>query len=151
MVMVDHKSNPDRLDHENLLYRNEVYQTVGAAMEVHNELGCGFLEAVYHEAMEKELAQRNIPFTSQTNLTLTYKGLPLSKSYIADLVVFSKIIVELKAVDRLMSVDEAQVLNYLKATGMQVGLFFNFGSASLQWKRLILTSDYRSGRNLHKI
>ncbi|MEN6408982.1 MAG: GxxExxY protein [Anaerolineaceae bacterium] len=144
-------SNPDRQGSGDLLYRDEVYQTVGAAMEVHSVLGCGFLEAVYHEAMEKELAQRNIPFTSQTNLTLTYKGLPLSKSYIADLVVFSKIIVELKAVDRLTSVDEAQVLNYLKATGMQVGLLFNFGSGSLQWKRLILTSDYRSGRNLHKI
>lgn len=146
-TMMEHRnSTPARQATDTLLYRDEVYQIVGAAMEVHNVLGFGFLEAVYQEAMEKELAQRGIPFVAQANLFLTYKGMPLSKTYVADLVIYSKIIIELKSTERLTNVDEAQVLNYLKATGIQVGLLFNFGSTSLQWKRLILTPDYHSNK-----
>ena len=122
-----------------LILKNEVYQIVGAAMEVHWQLGRGFLEPVYQEALEMELRRRDIPFESQRRLTIQYKGEPLRKEYIADLVCFGQIIGELKACDRLTGADEAQILNYMKATGKGVGLLFNFGSAvKLEWKRYVI-------------
>jgi GxxExxY protein len=121
-----------------LLLRDEVYAIVGAAIEVHRELGSGFLEAVYQEAMEMELASRGIAFVSQKPLTIRYKARPLLKEYVADLICHGQIIVELKALDQLSGKEEAQLLNYLKATGLRVGLLLNFGSAGrLEWKRFV--------------
>jgi GxxExxY protein len=118
-----------------LILKTEVYQIVGAAIEVHRHLGPGFLEPVYQEALEIELRRRSIPFQSQCRLPIHYKGEVLRKSYVADLICFDQIIAELKACDRLTGTDEAQILNYMKATGKGVGLLFNFGSLiRLEWK-----------------
>jgi GxxExxY protein len=122
-----------------LILAEEVYQIVGAALEVYWKLGRGFLEPVYQEAMEIELTNRLIPFESQKRLTIQYKGQSLTKEYIPDLILFDQIIAELKTCDRLGGRDEAQLLNYLKATGRRVGLLFNFGSAvKLEWKRYVV-------------
>ena len=123
----------------NLVLRDEVYAIVGAAIEVHRQLGPGFLEAVYQEAMERELAERGIAYVSQKRMQILYKGKLLESYYIADLVCFDQIIVELKALPRLSGTEEAQVLNYLKATNLKVGLLVNFGSyGRLEWKRLVM-------------
>ena len=122
-----------------LILKDEVYQILGAALEVYWQLGRGFLEPVYQEAMEIELKRRCIPFESQKRLTVEYKGRPLLKEYVADLILFGQIIAELKTCERLSGREEAQLLNYLKATGMRVGLLFNFGSAvKLEWKRYVV-------------
>ncbi len=121
-----------------LLLKNEVYRIVGAGFEVHNELGTGFLEAIYQEAMEMELRERGIPFTPKAGLQIRYKGKLLKKKYVCDLVCFDGVIVELKAQARLTSVDEAQLLNYLKASRHRVGVLMNFGAAGgLEWRRLV--------------
>jgi GxxExxY protein len=121
-----------------LLFKEEVYRVIGAAMTVYNELGAGFLEPVYQEALEIELAEQGIQFEPQKELPIYYKGRVLKKRYQADLIVFGKVIVELKALDHLTSRDESQVLNYLKATGLKVALLINFGSEDkLEWKRLV--------------
>ena len=108
-------------------------------MDVHRVLGCGFLEAVYQEAMGIELAERKIPFFPQVELSIQYKGRLLKKCYLVDFVVYEKIIVELKAQEQLTSREEAQILNYLKASGKEVGVLINFGAERLQWKRIVLT------------
>lgn len=124
---------------DDLIYREEVFQIIGAAIEVHKVLGRGFLEAVYQEALEYELSLRKIPFVFQQPLKIQYKTHILSKEYIADLICFNSIIVELKALQRLTGQEESQIINYLKATGMRVGLLINFGSSGkLEWKRLVL-------------
>ncbi len=120
-----------------LVYKDEVYAIVGAAMEVHRILGCGFLEAVYQEALELELAGRGIPYQPQKELPIQYKGTVLKKVYVADFVVYDKVIVEIKAINGLTTIDEAQIINYLKATGMRIGVLINFGKESLEWKRKI--------------
>lgn len=123
-----------------LIYKEEVYAIVGAAMEVYNTLGAGFLEPVYQEAFEIELGLRGIPFSAKRELRITYKNSILTKSYVADLIVFEKIIVEVKALANLTTREEAQLLNYLKATGYQVGVLINFGSdRKLDWKRMVFT------------
>lgn len=123
-----------------LIYKEEVYAIVGAAMEVYNTLGAGFLEPVYQEAFEIELASRGIPFGAKRELKISYKDRLLNKSYVADLIVFEKIIVEVKALTNLTSREEAQLLNYLKATGHKVGVLINFGSdRKLDWKRMVFT------------
>ncbi len=125
---------------DNLLLKDEVYAIIGAAIEVHRELGRGFLEPVYQEALEFELSQRAIPFEPQKRIFVTYKNRKLNKEYIADLVCYEKILVELKSMDQLTGREEAQVINYLKATQLPLGLLINFGSAGkLEWKRLIST------------
>ena len=122
-----------------LLLKNEVFAIVGAAMEVHHELGPGFLEAVYQEAMEVELEERGIPCSAQKNLPIWYKERPLKKEYVADLHCYGQIIVELKALDRLGGKEQAQLLNYLHASRSAVGLVINFGShGQLEWKRFVL-------------
>jgi GxxExxY protein len=122
-----------------LIFKDEVYAIMGAAMDVQRELGSGFLESVYQEALEMEFTLRQIPFESQKTIKIAYKGETLKKEFIADLVCFGKIIVELKAQDSLSGKEEAQVLNYLKATGIKLGLVINFGShPKLEWKRLVL-------------
>jgi len=122
-----------------LVLKEEVYQIVGASMEVYWQLGRGFLEPIYQEALEIELGGRGISFQSQERLAVRYKGQALKKEYIPDLIVFGQIIAELKVLDRLTGNEEAQLLNYLKATGMRVGLLFNFGSrVRLEWKRYVM-------------
>lgn len=121
-----------------LLLKEETFAIIGAAIEVHQELGPGFLEAVYQEAMEIELARRHIPFQAQQPLRIVYKDQVLKKEYQADLVCYGQLIVELKALERLTGREEAQILNYLKATGCRVGLLINFGShGRLEWRRYV--------------
>lgn len=123
-----------------LLYKDEVYAIIGAAMEVYNELGPGFLEAIYQEVLEMELAARAIPFASQPELPVYYKGQRLKKCYIADFLVYEKIVVEIKAMNNLTSNEESQLLNELSATRLELGLLINFGASSrLDWKRMIKT------------
>ena len=122
-----------------MLLKDEVYAVVGAAMEVHSVLGSGFLEAVYQEALECELSQRQIPYETQVELGIFYKDHVLEKRYRADLICYDQIIIELKASSGLIGRDTAQLLNYLKASRMRLGLLINFGSRSkLEWKRIIL-------------
>ena len=130
-----------------LLLKDEVYAIIGAAMEVHTILGHGFLENVYQEALEIELTDRKIPFVAQSNLPIFYKEQQLSKPYIADLFVYDRIIVEMKALSRLDSSHDAQVINYLKASRSPLGLLINFGTPSLQWKRLVLTNPPKTLEN----
>ncbi len=108
-------------------------------MDVHNELGSGFAEAVYQEAMGMELASRRIPFEALKKLSVRYKGKILKKRYFADFLCFSQIIVELKAQRELGGYEEAQILNYLRATGLRLALIINFGDPGrLDWQRYVL-------------
>ena len=111
-----------------LLYKNECYVIQGAIFEVYREMGCGFLEAVYQECLEKEFKATDIPFIPQTELKLKYKGELLRQIYKPDFICYGKIIVELKAVSALTDEHMAQVFNYLKATDMKLGLLVNFGN-----------------------
>ena len=113
------------------------YKIIGAAMEVHKELGGGFLEAVYHEALEKEFQLQGIPYRSQPDVQINYKGDPLEKTYQPDFICYENIIVEIKALSQLSSNEEAQILNYLKATKLSPGLLINFGGKSLEHKRFV--------------
>jgi GxxExxY protein len=115
--------------HERLLYAAEVYAIQGAIYEVNRQMGSGFLEAVYQECLAIEFAARGIPFVANKVLSLTYKGRLLRQTYVADFVCFDAIIIELKAVRDLAPEHRAQVLNYLAATGLKLGLLVNFGSA----------------------
>ncbi len=110
-------------------------------MEVHKTLGHGFLEAVYHESLGFEFAARQIPFQSEVELPIYYKDDLLLTSYRADYICHNDIIVELKAISKLTSLNESQVLNYLKATGFKTGLLLNFGAGSLEYKRFIFTKE----------
>lgn len=128
-----------------LLYKDEVYAIVGAAMDVYNDLGPGFLENVYQEAMEIELESRKIPAKAVQELHIKYKGRELKKFYIADFICYDKVIVEIKAMDKLALRDEGQLINYLKATGLKVGVLINFGHyPGLEWKRLVFTKEILS-------
>ena len=120
-----------------ILYKDESYKIIGAAMEVHKELGAGFLESVYQEVFELELKKQNIPYEREKWLNIYYKGQKLKKHYTADFVCYDHIIVELKAMNELTTDHEAQVLNYLKASQHKLGLLINFGTKSLQYKRLV--------------
>jgi GxxExxY protein len=120
------------------LYQDETYRIIGAAMETHKVLGCGFLEPVYQEALEKEFVLQSIPFDREAVLPIYYKGQLLQKTYIADFICFDKIIVELKSLSVLSGEHYAQVLNYLKASNYKLGLLINFGKKSLEHKRIIL-------------
>jgi GxxExxY protein len=124
-----------------VLYRQEVFQIIGGCFAVYNDKGHGFVEAVYQECVEIELEHLRVPFDAQRELALSYRGRTLRRTYIPDFLCFEKIIVELKAVKELCDEHRAQVLNYLKATGLQLGLLVNFGNQrGLQWERIILTT-----------
>jgi GxxExxY protein len=120
---------------------------IGAAMEVHRQLGPGFLEAVYQEAMAIELAERGVPFQREQELPVDYKGRRLACKYRADFMCYEDIIVELKAIQALTGNEEAQVLNYLKATRLERGLLLNFGRPSLEFKRFIFPNLRKSAKS----
>lgn len=125
---------------DDLLYRDECYRIIGAGLAVHQDKGNGFVEPVYQDAPEIELELCGIPFDPQRNYQIQYRNRPLKHTYTPDLLCFDKIIIELKAVKHLTDEHRAQVLNYLKVTGLQLGLLVNFGSYSrLEWERIVLT------------
>lgn len=125
-----------------LLFKDKVYAIIGAAMEVYNTLGPGFLEAVYQEALDIEFEIRNSPFISQHAIPVYYGSQKLNVNYIVDFLAYDQIIVEIKALNQLSSREEALLLNYLKATKLNLGLLINFGSASkLEWQRRISTNQ----------
>jgi len=121
-----------------IIYKEESYKIIGACFEVHRELGAGFFEAVYHKALMIEFARQKIPYIHEKELKIYYKKVLLDQSYFADFVCYDKIILEIKALNNLSSEHDAQVLNYLKATGFKLGILTNFGSKSLEYKRLVL-------------
>jgi GxxExxY protein len=114
--------------HEKIRFRDEGYVIQGAIFEVYREMGCGFLEAVYQEYLEREFIAREIPFRAQAELRLMYKGSVLKQAYKPDFICYEKIILEIKSVRDIAPEHQAQLLNYLKATGMKLGLLVNFGS-----------------------
>ena len=119
------------------------YAIIGAAMEVHRQLGCGFLESVYQEAFALELKNRTIPYSRELRFPVIYKGHQLSCQYRPDFICFQSVIVELKAISQLGQIEESQLINYLKVTGYDVGLLLNVGGKSLEKRRFVLTQ--RSG------
>jgi GxxExxY protein len=130
---------------KNLTERDpRTYSIIGAAMEVHRQLGCGFLEPVYQQSLAIEFAARSIPFRRELELPIDYKGQRLSVKYSPDFICFDAVIVELKALARLSGTEEAQVINYLKITGHEVGLLLNFGARSLEHRRFVLTKSVES-------
>ena len=120
-----------------IIYPQESYDIIGAAIDVHKEFGCGLLEEIYQEAFEQELILRKIPYEREKALSLSYKGIPLKKTYRVDFVCYGKIIVELKAVEKLVSIHEAQILNYLNITKFHLGILINFSEESLKYKRIV--------------
>lgn len=114
------------------------YALIGAAMEVHNELGPGFLEAVYQESLEIELRERGVPFQAKRPVHLNYKATSLEAHYIPDFVAFGTVVMEIKAQRALGPPDDAQLLNSLRCCKLHTGLLVNFGEASLQWRRFVL-------------
>lgn len=124
-----------------MLYSEESYKIRGAAYKVHELMGPGFSEAIYQDALEKELRERHIPYEREKEISVYYKGEPLNSFFKADFVCYRKIIVELKATSELIDAFKSQVINYLKATGYEVGLLMNFGEASLNIERIYRQKD----------
>ena len=133
---MNHEKHGQHEESEKILYRDESYAIQGAIFEGYREMGSGYLESVYQECLEIELAQRKIPYVAQSRLYLNYKGERLRHTYQPDLICYSKIIVELKAVKDYSAVHKAQLINYLKATGKKLGLVLNFGGERVQVKRV---------------
>jgi GxxExxY protein len=122
------------------LCKQQTYEIIGACFEVYNEKGCGFLEPVYQECLELELASREMPFKSQVELALDYKGRRLKQTYKPDFICFGKVILEIKAVSTVVDEHRAQLINYLHATGLEVGLLVNFGHhPRMEYERLVNT------------
>ena len=120
-------------------FEAEGYELMGAAFEVYNELGSGFLEEVYQEALQRVFIEKRIPFTAQPRLAVWFRGSPLTKFYVADFLVYGEIVVELKAARAIAPEHEAQLLNELRATNKRVGYVINFGAfPKLQWSRRVL-------------
>ena len=122
---------------EDIIYKDEAYKIVGAMISVHKELGCGYLEAVYQEAIEIEFTLQGIPFEREKEMEILYKGRSISKKYRPDFICYNKIIVELKAVEELLPEFKAQTLNYMKMSNSKLGLLANFGRPSLEVQRLV--------------
>ena len=121
-----------------LLYREDTHRLIGLCMEIHRELGKGHDEVIYKDALVVELKQQNIFYSREEKFEISYKGVVLPHFYFADFVVFEKIIFEAKAIEKLTESHGKQVLNYLAASKLRVGLLVNFGADSLEWKRVIL-------------
>ena len=126
----------DTNKHE-LLFKEEVYQVVGCAMEVLNTLGHGLLEKPYENALVVEFQQQGIPYAQQPRFPVIYKSVNVGE-YIPDLIVFDKIIVDTKAIEKIGNNEKVQIINYLKITGLRVGLLLNFKHAKLEWERIVL-------------
>ena len=122
---------------EEFLFKNEIYAIIGAAMEVHNQIGQGFQESVYHESLVFEMQDRGIPVETEKQLNFFYKNHPLEKKYFADLVCYGEIIIELKAVSELTPQHQTQLINYLHIAKKKVGVLINFGKSRLEYKRII--------------
>ena len=122
-----------------LIFKKESYEIVGACMEVHNQLGPGFLESVYQEALSREFVERNITFLQQWGIDVYYKGEKLEKKFFADFICYGEIIIEIKAMEGFVPEHEAQLINYLKATQKPLGLLVNFGAEKLQYRRFANT------------
>lgn len=135
------------MEQQPLIYKKECFEIIGAAMEVHNVLGCGFKETVYQEAFEKELKLRGIQFFRECSLPVYYKGELLRTNFRPDFICFDKIIVELKAVNEIIDEHYSQVLSYLRASEMQLGLLINFGEISLNYKRIIRPDYWSNNKN----
>ena len=120
-----------------IVFKNESYMIMGACFAVHSELGCGFLENVYQEALSKELILRKIPFKKEAKLDIIYRNEYLDKKYFAYFICYEKIILEIKACESISDKHVAQVLNYLSATNFKLGIIINFGSTSLTYKRVV--------------
>ena len=123
-----------------LLLERETYKIIGACMKVHQEMGSGFAESVYQEALEMEMKDQKIPFDAQVRLPIWYKDQKLKKYFVADFYCYHKIILELKSSSFMHRSGSDQLINYLKATNCEVGLLINFGESSLKWKRFINTA-----------
>jgi GxxExxY protein len=123
---------------EDLLFKEECYQIVGCCMEVHKQLGGGFREAVYQEALEIEFIDHNLPFEREKKMKIKYKGQILRKKYFVDFLCFNEVIIELKAVSELTNNHKGQLFNYLKASEKRLGILVNFGTEKLEYKRFIL-------------
>ena len=121
---------------EKLILSDKSFKIIGAAMEVHNTIGCGFTEPLYQEAFEEELRLRGIPYQREKTFHVVYKGKKLNKEFRPDFVCYDEIIIELKAVQDLVDEHYSQVYNYLKATGLRLGMLINFGKKSLEYKRI---------------
>ena len=119
-----------------LLYEELTDKILGACLEVYNQLGCGFLEAVYSDALEVEFELMNIPYKREKDYCITYKGKRFSKYYKVDFLCFDKIIIEIKAVESILPIHKQQVFNYLRLSDLKLGFVINFGSTSLQWQRV---------------
>ncbi|NUP98806.1 MAG: GxxExxY protein [Armatimonadetes bacterium] len=122
----------------------ETYAIIGAAMAVHRELGAGFLERIYHEALVIELTELGVPLAREVPLSVSYRGHVLACTYRADMICFGSVLVEIKALDKLSGTEKAQVINYLKATRIPKALLLNFGGSRLEYHRLILSHHLRS-------
>lgn len=121
-----------------LKYKDESYYIIGLCMDVHNESGKGFSEIVYGDALELELKSHGVPYSREVRFNIDYKGKILSHQYIADFVIEDKIIVEIKAIEKLAQTHIKQTLNYLAASKLRLGLLINFGEDSLSYKRVVL-------------
>ncbi len=136
--------------YDDIIYKEEAYQIVGAAMEVYYHLGCGFLEAIYQEALEIEFSDRHIPFIPQKRITVAYKDRLLSKEYITDFLCYDKIIIEIKAIKTITEIDESQILNSLKATELPLGILINFGGKAFDTRRYANTKNTNQFKNREK-
>ena len=135
------------MEENGLLFKNESFSIIGAALEVHKVLGCGFVEVVYQEALEEEFKKRNIPYEREKELLINYKGKTLSKTFRADFICYDKIILELKAVSDFVDDHFAQIYSYLKASNLSLGILINFGKANLDYYRLPASRKWTDKQN----
>ena len=132
-----------------IIYKEESYKIIGACFEVYNEMECGFLEPVYQECVEIELQYQRLPFTSQRELSLTYRNRVLEQKYKPDFICYDKIILELKSVSEITNDHRAQVMNYVHATNLSLGLLVNFGAyPKLEYERFVLTEHPKRRKHL---